>query len=308
MLGDEAREEVVVPEPAPEARRADHLLRAVRLVGHGESPLTAGLLERLVPGATARVGGRSVSPEELDARRRSGAVEGGEAPAGEELTREVEWTALRLAAANGDDRRARSERVQPLGGGRHARPDHLHAVGVLVWLVGVHGARVAHELGRDREPRMTGRQEDVAEDVPLVQLEPALDGAHIPDAGCAEAVVPTGGCAQLLDVAEELRHGRVVPVEGRLDERNDAPPPARRPEGEPGEARGGAVPVAFRAHAALADRRCPNPPCGRRVRVRSEHGYFGRGEPSFPKRRIRDEAGEASTDDCALLRHDLVAT
>jgi hypothetical protein len=61
--------------------------------------------------------------------------------------------------------------------------------------------------------------------------------------------------------------------------------------------------VALGAHVALANRRGADTPCGCGIRVRAEHGYFGRLEPPFSEGCICDEAGQAASDDRARSRH-----
>ena len=65
VLGDEPGEERVVLEPAPEARRADHLLGAVQLGLDAEAALARGLLERLVPAAAGRIGRLGEAAQQL---------------------------------------------------------------------------------------------------------------------------------------------------------------------------------------------------------------------------------------------------
>ena len=97
--------------------------------------------------------------------------------------RQVERSALRLAAANRDDRGAGGERVQPLGRGGHAGADDRDASALVVRLVGVHGSGVAGELVRARRgPGWPGASEDVAEDAVAVELEAAVHGADALDA------------------------------------------------------------------------------------------------------------------------------
>ena len=98
----------------------------------------------------------------------------------------------------------------------------------------------------------------------------------------------------------ELRRGR---LERYLHERRGAPAPNRGTDGEPGERAGRAVPVALGAHSPLPDGGGAHAPRGRRVRVRSEHGDFGRREPPMAEGYIRREAGEPGADDCAPFRH-----
>ena len=74
VLGDEPREQWVVPEAAPEPGRADHLRAAVERRLHAESPLARPRAERLVPlarppGRTARAASRSRAARSRGASR-----------------------------------------------------------------------------------------------------------------------------------------------------------------------------------------------------------------------------------------------
>ena len=111
-----------------------------------------------------------------------------------------------------------------------------------------------------------------------------------------EASVPAAPRAQPLDVREELAHGRVVAVEQRADERHGRAASDRRAEGEPGERRRQAVPVALGAHLALPDRCSPTPERPRRVVVRAEDGDLLRLELAA-QGLVRREPGEAGPDD-----------
>ena len=230
-------------------------------------------------------------------------MEAGEPAAAEEHAREVERAPLGLAPAHGDHGSSCVERVQPLGRGGHAGPHDLHGVVELVRLVRVHRAGVALEPLGPGEARVARREQDVREDAVPVDLEPALDRPHALDARGLEALVPAGGGTQLVDVVEELRDGRVVAVEERLDERRRAPAADRRADGEPGKGAGRAVPVALGAHPPLADGRGAHPPHGRRVRVRRRTRRFRPVRAPFPEGGMGTQAGEAAADDCARPRH-----
>ena len=124
----------------------------------------------------ARPGGYDGASEAVQAARRAlGAAPSGssrESALREERPWHVQRPARRLAAANRDDVGAGCERIQPFGRGGHSRADDGDAVGVVVRLVGVDGARVALELGREREAGMTGCEQDMAERSVAVEREP----------------------------------------------------------------------------------------------------------------------------------------
>ena len=117
--------------------------------------------------------------------------------------RDVERPPRGLAAAHGDDLGARGERVQPLGRRGHSGADDRDARRVLVRLVGVHGARVALELGRPGQAGVAGGEQDVAEDAVPVELEAAVHGSDALDPGPPEALVPAAARPQLVDVGQE---------------------------------------------------------------------------------------------------------
>ncbi len=148
---------------------------------------------------------------------------------------------------------------------------------------------------------MAGRDEDVAVAAEAVEIEPAVGGADPFHAAAAEAFFPAAFRSDLLDVLEELLHGRAIAVEPALDERERALVPERRADRKAGERARRAVPVALGAHAALADGSRPYPPLARGVGVRSEHVYFGGSEPPVSEGCIADQAREAAADDRALF-------
>ena len=84
VLGDEPGEERVVLEPAPEARRADHLLGSVQLALDAEAALARRLLERRVPAAAGRVGRLAEAAQELGAPCARRGAEAGQAALGEQ--------------------------------------------------------------------------------------------------------------------------------------------------------------------------------------------------------------------------------
>ena len=161
---DEPPQDGVVLEAAPEAGRGDDLVGAVQLGFDPEATLARRARDRLVPLAARRVRRRREPTQvfgSLGARR---GVKRREAAFREERPRHVERPPLRLAPPDGDDLGAGGERVPPLGRGGHARADDCDLRGVVVRLVRVDDPRVAFELGGNREPRMSGRHQDMAED------------------------------------------------------------------------------------------------------------------------------------------------
>ena len=147
MFVGQSGEQPIVPIPAAEAGGADDLLGAVQLRGDVEAAPARRLLDRLVPRASRGKRRRRKAPELLHPVPRRSRMKAGETALAEHRARQVERTAKRLAAADGNDARPGGEGVEPFGGGGHAGADHGHPVGVLVRLVRVDGAWVALELG-----------------------------------------------------------------------------------------------------------------------------------------------------------------
>jgi hypothetical protein len=170
-------------------------------------------------------------------------------------------------------------------------------------LVSVDRSSFALELVRERETRMARRDKHVDVRAPAVELEPVLDRADLADAAGAEALVPARGLPDFRDVLEELVDRRVVAVEEGEDERPGVPLAECRANGEPGEGRRRHMAVALRAHTALPDGGRTAAPLEGRIRVRSEHGDFGRREPPMAEGCIGDQPGEPAADDCAPFRH-----
>ena len=57
-------------------------------------------------------------------------------------------------------------------------------------LVGVDDARIVCELGRDGEPGVPRREQDVAEDAVAVEIEPTVGRRHALDPCAVKALVP----------------------------------------------------------------------------------------------------------------------
>src|SRR5205085_8093634 len=138
--------------------------------------------------------------------------------------------------------------------------------------------------------------QDVAEDAVPVELEAAVDRAHLVHARAHEGIVPAAALALLVDVREELVDGRVVTIEQRLDERPGRAPPPRGAQCESGKRRRQTVAVALRAHLALPDRGRPPAPHGRGIVLRSEDDDVV--NPTMPQRQVCGEAREPAADDC----------
>jgi hypothetical protein len=233
-------------------------------------------------------------------------VVGGEPALCEEMARKVERPAAGLPAANRDHGCAGRESVQPFRRGRHPGADDRDVVGVLVRLVRVHDARVPVQLLGHGERRVAGREQDVPKRAAAIQLEATGDRCDLVDPSPAEALVPAAALADNRHVLEEVRHGRVVAVEERLDERQGRAAAQRLPDGETWERGWIGMPVALGAHAALANRRSPAAPGRGGIGVRAEDGDLPRFEPPMSEGRIGNEACEPAADDCALPRLELV--
>ena len=161
----------------------------------------------------------------------------------------------------------------------------------------MHDPRIVRELLRQREPGVAEREQDVPEDAVPLELEAAIDRAHMVDALPAHALVPAALLAQLRDVLEEQVDRRVVAVADAPDERHGRPAPYGVPNRESREGGRQAVPVALRAHRALAD--CSRPPAPDRggIRIRVEDCDLVRLDAAVQEGQVRDEAGEAAADD-----------
>ena len=148
----EPREQWVVPEAAPEAGRADHLLGAVHLRPRPGSAAPAAL-ERLVPLAAGGYEGASSRPS--SAARSPGSVAWNAARPRREKSGRGTFSGrrARLAPPHRGDARARRERVPPLGRRRHPGADDDDVVGVVVRLVGVHRPRVVRRAPPARSAR-----------------------------------------------------------------------------------------------------------------------------------------------------------
>ena len=97
---------------------------------------------------------------------------------GEDEFREVEAEALR-------ELRGSKQAIIVTGGGivlREENVEFLKRLGVVVWLVRVHGAWVVAQLVGDGEPGVPSRQQDVAEDAMVAELETAVDSPQLRDA------------------------------------------------------------------------------------------------------------------------------
>ena len=170
---------------------------------------------------------------------------------------------------------------------------------VLVRLVGVHRARVVGELVRHASPGWPVASRTWRNGPFAVELEAAVDRADPVDPGRHEALVPAARARSSSACVEEVRHGRVVAVATRLEQRRRASgagtPRARRGRGT----RRAAVAVALGAHAALPDRRGPPPPGGGRVGVGAEDGDLLRLDAAVTQRRVGREASQPASDDRA---------
>ena len=163
VLVDERGEQRVVAEAAPEARRADHLLGAVRARARRGTGLRAPRARAARPSSRPRgYDGRGELAQERGPLGRRRGVEGGEPALREERPRHVQRPPQRLAPPH------RRRRPRPAASAfshsvAAAMPAPTTATrrGVLVRLVGVDDARVALELGRDRRdpggPARAGR-------------------------------------------------------------------------------------------------------------------------------------------------------
>ena len=269
MLLDERAQQRVVLEAAPEAGRADHLLRAVQRRLDAEAALAPSRARAARP--TRGPGGY----DGASSRRRSAARSSRRRPRGSRASPRRENSARGTFSGRRTGSRRRTETTAAPAASAFSHsvaaampaPTTVDLVRVLVRLVRVHDARVARELGRNVQARDARARAARAGTTPCaVELEAAVDRAHALDARAADARRPSRvRVAQLLDVLEELLDGRVVAVADatrRAARRRRAAAP-RAPRAR--ERRRQAVPVALRAHRALPDRgraRRATPPPG----------------------------------------------
>ena len=132
-------------------------------------------------------------------------------------------------------------------------------------LVGVDDSRVVGELGRQCEPGVSRRQQDVAEDAVAVEIEATVGCQHTLDPRAAEALVPAAALPQLVDVAKEGRDARPVAVADAEDQRGQVAPPDGLARRQARERRGPAMAVALGAHrrfCLIAAARCRQAPAG----------------------------------------------
>ena len=295
VLGDEAREQPVVPKAAPESRRADHLGAAVHRLLHAEPALSSRALERLVPVGAGRVGRGRQRAEALDPLARPQAVVAREPAAREVLARHVERSPRRLAAAHRHDFGACRERIEPLRRRGEARADDRDRRRVVVRLVRMHGTRIVAQLVGNVEAGVAWSEQHMREPL-AVQLEAAVDGPHPLDSTQDETLVPATPLTEPLDVGKELVHRRVIAVEHGVEQRPGRAASADARDGEPRERSREAVAVALGAHLLLPDRPGPNPPGGSGIGIRSEHRDLTWRERAA-QRLVRGESRKPGTDD-----------
>ena len=256
-------------EPAPEAGRADHLLRAVHL-GRDPEP-RAGLLDRLVPRPAGRVGRREQrragSPR---ARPAPCAWKRGEPAAREERPRHVERPPHRLAAAHRRHprarRRARSATRSPPPSPRRRRRRRRRTRAA---------RRRGLPAGRRRAPRARSARDGRWRRARAGTC-PAPSSSNPPSTARIRSIrllddrgVPADPRAQLARRARGTR--RRSGGSGRRRSATSGQGLRRaecRPHREPGKRGREAVTVALRAHPPLADRRGAAAPRRRRVGAR----------------------------------------
>src|SRR5262249_22610764 len=177
--------------------------------------------------------------------------------------------------------------------------DDADLVAVLVRLIGVHDARVAAKLVRERESRMPRCEEDVLELAATVAVdrEAAVDGTDALDPSPNEPLCPAARDAELLDVGQEVFDRRVVAVDQARDERRHRPPSPRLAHREPRERRREAVAVALRAHVGLPDGRGAAAPGSAGIRLGREDRDLALVDAALAERQVAHEAGQPAADD-----------
>ena len=164
-------------------------------------PSRSAWTSRLVPRGPGRERRRRQLAELRRALLVAQRVVGGEAALREERARHVQRPPERFAAPDRDDLGTRGQRVQPLGRSRHPRADDRDAGRVLVRLVGMDGVRI---VGRPREARVPGRDEDVRERARHHRARTRRRSTLMRSTRCCgEAAAPAGALAHLLGVGEK---------------------------------------------------------------------------------------------------------